>query len=459
MELLNIFSKYKQKIIDSIIVISIVFSAFEIPARLVLNFPIPDILEYIIILISVIFAFHFTIEIQAFYQKFKSKKNILFLWTMRKDVFWLVVDFVSILPYDLLYYYEVFPFNLRFLLLFRVLRILEISRYHLLFTKTTHPLLVSAGKTRLMYLIFWILVVIHFVTCGWIFIKSFEEPIANYGSVYISAFYWTVTTFTTIGYGDITPQSDIERIYVTMVMILGAGIYGYTIGNVAHLLTNIDAAKVQFVQKMERIHAFLSYRGIPKDLQEKILKYYEYLWQNRRGYDESSVLSELPSSIQMKVALFLNKDIFEKIPIFSGANEMIINELALNLKPVIYTPGDIIFRKGEAGDEMYFISRGHVDILDAEAKNVVVTLTEGSFFGEIALLISTPRTATVRASDYCDLYTLNKATFDSVLAMFPEFAKKVQEIANARIKEVQVASKKSKQKQTPKPRTPKKRVS
>ena len=63
---------------------------------------------------------------------------------------------------------------------------------------------------------------------------------------------------------------------------------------------------------------------------------------------------------------------------------------------------------------------------------MLTTLTKGGFFGELILLFVQPRTASIRAVDYCDLYTLDKDTFDHVLAQYPEFAAHIKEQAERR---------------------------
>jgi len=62
----------------------------------------------------------------------------------------------------------------------------------------------------------------------------------------------------------------------------------------------------------------------------------------------------------------------------------------------------------------------------------LTTLKEGDFFGELALLFIQPRTASIRAVDYCDFYTLDKDTFAHVLAQYPEFATHIKEKADKR---------------------------
>src|SRR5262249_23238715 len=97
-----------------------------------------------------------------------------------------------------------------------------------------------------------------------------------------------------------------------------------------------------------------------------------------------------------------------------------------------FTPGDFIFRAGQYGRNMYFISRGTVEIIAPDGKTVLTTFTDGQFFGELALLFSQPRSASVRAVNYCDLYTLDKDTFDRVLTRYQDLAAHIKEAANRR---------------------------
>ncbi|MBN1685627.1 MAG: ion transporter [Spirochaetales bacterium] len=307
---------------------------------------------------------------------------------------------------------------------------------------------VNPAILRLSLLVFWILLAAHVASCGWIFLNETPVGTQNYER-YIRAFYWTITTITTIGYGDITPEGPRQTLYVIFIEILGAGMYGLVIGNIANLIANIDVAKTQYKEKLDKINTFLKYRNIPVDQQRKINDYYNYLWESRRGYDESSVLADLPGPLKQSVLLFLNKEIIEKVPIFEAAGEDLIKDIIVNMEPVVFTPGDYIVRAGEVGFDMYFISRGRVDVMSADETARYATLTAGQFFGEIALLLSMPRTATIKATEYCDLYRLDKETFDGILTRYPDFMKNIQATADARRAEIDArtqAAKKTKQK-------------
>ena len=74
-----------------------------------------------------------------------------------------------------------------------------------------------------------------------------------------------------------------------------------------------------------------------------------------------------------------------------------------------------------------------VVLLGPDGASVVAVLTDGQFFGELSLLSSQPRNATLKAVDYCELYSLDKKTFERVLETFPEFREHIDRVASERL--------------------------
>jgi glucose-6-phosphate 1-dehydrogenase len=127
----------------------------------------------------------------------------------------------------------------------------------------------------------------------------------------------------------------------------------------------------------------------------------------------------------------INRSALQQIPLFHSADAQLLNALVVLLQSRIFSPGQEIVRRGEPGNEMYIISRGQVEILDEQGEPVA-TLQEGNFFGEISLLFSAPRTATVRAKTQCDMFTLSKDDFLDALRDHPEVANIIMEAARTR---------------------------
>jgi glucose-6-phosphate 1-dehydrogenase len=123
-----------------------------------------------------------------------------------------------------------------------------------------------------------------------------------------------------------------------------------------------------------------------------------------------------------------NRSMLEKVPLFQGGSPIFFHNLALMFKPVVYCPGDLIIRKGDPGAEMYFICRGEVEVLDVQGSRIAA-LGAGEFFGELSLLLSQPRNASVRAVTPCDLFVLNQSDFQKVLRDHSDFAGTLREHA------------------------------
>ena len=127
----------------------------------------------------------------------------------------------------------------------------------------------------------------------------------------------------------------------------------------------------------------------------------------------------------------INRNVLENIPLFSDAEPVLLHNLAMMLEPVVFAAGETVIRAGDLGREMYVICRGQVEVLDASGK-FLTTLGEGDFFGELSLLLSMPRVATVRATQPCDLFVLDGVEFDRVLQDHPKFALALLEVAQQR---------------------------
>ncbi len=405
------------------------------PLIVVFQFP----LSVILVIFDIVVTVSFTVDIVIqFNTGFIVRQELV---TDRKQIArrylrgWFILDLIATLPFTWIFASSRYAGLNRVFRFFRLARLFKLFGSSKILNRAKKLSFINPAFMRLFLLVFWILVAAHLIACGWIFIGGPGEY-ATDGETYLEAFYWTVTTLTTIGYGDITPAEPVQFIFVIVIMLIGAAIYGFIIGNIANIIANIDVAKSQFRERVETVDTFLKYRNIPGELQKRIRDYYDYLWESRRGYEESQLLEDLPTSLKTQVAFFLNQDIIEKVPIFKNASREFIRDIILNLQPVIYTPGDQVITAGEIGYEMYFISRGEVDVTNEDGSITYATLTSGQFFGEIALLLSMPRTATVNARVYCDLYVLDKDTFDSILQRYPSFAKKIEQLADERRKEL-----------------------
>lgn len=90
--------------------------------------------------------------------------------------------------------------------------------------------------------------------------------------------------------------------------------------------------------------------------------------------------------------------VLKKIPIFKDLSKKELRAIERILHKRTYKPDEVIFREGDPGVGMYIIEQGHVNIILGKEEKLLAVLSNGEFFGEIALLSETPRTATALAA-------------------------------------------------------------
>ena len=98
---------------------------------------------------------------------------------------------------------------------------------------------------------------------------------------------------------------------------------------------------------------------------------------------------------------------------------------------VSFAAGSVILREGEPGDHMYVVMEGELSILIKD--KVIATASPGEIIGEMALINSAIRTATVIADSDCVLADIDRSSFDSLLKYVPDFTMHVMNVLAGRL--------------------------
>ncbi len=192
----------------------------------------------------------------------------------------------------------------------------------------------------------------------------------RFGSLPLSL-WWAVTTLTTTGYGDAVPETVVGRLIASVVMICGLGVFGLWTG----ILANGFAAE-----------------------------------HRRRNFIQ-------------------NWDLVTRVPFLRNLDPPAIIALTRMLRRIDLAPRTIVVRRGREGDCMYFIAAGEVEV---QVEPQPIRLGPGSFFGEIALLRDSLRTATVATTVASTLLILEVSDFRDFMAHHPELAKAIEKEAARR---------------------------
>ena len=240
------------------------------------------------------------------------------------------------------FYLSVFiSIDLRALRLLRVLRILKLTRYS---PALRTMAAVARKESRAILGALCILVVVVMIASTAIHLLEAPGQPEIFGTI-PDAMWWSIETLTTVGYGDAIPRTAAGRVVGAIVMLLGIGVFV--------MWTSIFAA----------------------------------------GFLEES----------RKEGFVVTWQLVAKVPVFARLDAGRIAEIAELLSPETVPTRFTIIRRGEAGDSIYFIVSGDVEV---DLPDGATHLGPGHFFGEVALIEQTDRQATVTSLTDCQLMRL-----------------------------------------------------
>lgn len=350
---------------------------------------------------------------------------------------------------------------------FRFLGVLRLSRgTHVLRLETVlagELFNFNRGVRRLIVTVVFVPLLSHLAGCLWLFLSNnkhnpnevdswweiAEQNVFNYVGTsvdkYMASILWSVSTLTTVGFGEFTGANSEEYFISCLTCVSGSVISGILIAQTSSIVQDMNEARHQIELRMHSLRAYLRYRRVPKELQIRLLRYFRHLYERRAHFDEKSILESMTSDLRRALSLYLLEDTLQDLDIFRGISDThLVARLLAVLKPMSITSGTIIIRKGEPVTEMYFIVRGTVEVLaselnsnispaDSEIENntrVIATLGAGNHFGELSLGgLAAKRSlhlVTVRAITSADLFSLSQQHLIELAQKFPVFKTRLE---------------------------------
>ncbi|XP_051562830.1 cyclic nucleotide-gated cation channel alpha-3-like isoform X1 [Myxocyprinus asiaticus] len=353
-------------------------------------------------------------------------------------------DMLSMIPTDLLMLKVGYnnP-ELRLNRLFKMARLFEF--FDRTETRTNYP-----NIFRISNLVLYILIIIHWNACiffaisktigfgtdTWVYPNISHPEYGRLARKYIYCLYWSTLTLTTIGETP-PPVRDFEYLFVVADFLIGVLIFATIVGNVGAMISNMNASRAEFQAKIDSIKQYMQFRKVSKDLEARVIKWFDYLWTEKKTCDEKEVLKNLPDKLKAEIAINVHLDTLKKVRIFQDCEAGLLIELVLKLQPQVFSPGDYICKKGDIGREMYIIKEGKLAVVADDGITQFVVLSDGAYFGEISILgikgskAGNRRTANIRSVGYSDLFALSKDDLMEALTEYPDAKKALEEKGKA----------------------------
>ena len=125
-----------------------------------------------------------------------------------------------------------------------------------------------------------------------------------------------------------------------------------------------------------------------------------------------------------------SRALMSRLDLFAGLDDNHLDSIAKLLRPRFVMPHELIVRKGERGDAVFFVASGAAKV---ELPQGSVLLGSGDVFGEMSLITGEPRQADVRSETYTRLLVLRRLDFQHLMLANPDLSAKFSAIAQSRL--------------------------
>jgi len=388
-------------------------------------------------------------------------------WQIAKTYFasWFLIDLISSIPYNVIELaiasddgegsgYNSAMRLARLPRLYRLFRLVKVFkalghyRNVAYMEKVQDCLQINSRLVKLAKFLIIVFFCVHFMGCLWFFsarLSDFEPDSwvvrCNFldestGYQYLAAVYWTVTTTVTVGYGDITARTQLEMVLAIMWMFIGVGFYSFTVGSLSSFLTSIDTRDSLLTTKMAALQEFAKETCISSDVKGRIrdaVRYYTWkmgsVWS-----DKHSLFNEIPRTLQYEVALSMYGGVIKDLQFFPDKGRSFILYFMPILKPVKYSNGEYLYKEGDYADEMFFISKGRVNLVLFPREITYKSYLRGSYIGEIELVKALKRIDNAQVFGDSEFLAVSKQEFLAALEDFPVEAKDIRKMAVERFR-------------------------
>ena len=215
--------------------------------------------------------------------------------------------------------------------------------------------------------------IFHFFVCfhifignhsysNWLILTQSEDK--SLFHVYITSLYFLITTLTTVGYGDITCQSLLERIFQIVILAIGSVFYPYVVSSIGNLIENDSNAKIKQHNDLAMLENIrINYPNLSFKLYSDIYKYLESKGTSLKKYDINSFIETLPFALKNNILFSMYRTTITNFKFFSQNNNSIfIAEVLNHFIPSTSKKNDFLIVEGEMLEEILFLRDGKISL-------------------------------------------------------------------------------------------------
>ncbi|ELK28161.1 Potassium voltage-gated channel subfamily H member 7 [Myotis davidii] len=220
---------------------------------------------------------------------------------------WFLIDMVAAIPFDLLIFGSGSDETTTLIGLLKTARLLRLVRVARKLDRYS-----EYGAAVLMLLMCIFALIAHWLACIWYAIGNVERPYLtdkigwldslgqqigkryndsdsssgpSIKDKYVTALYFTFSSLTSVGFGNVSPNTNSEKIFSICVMLIGSLMYASIFGNVSAIIQRLYSGTARYHMQMLRVKEFIRFHQIPNPLRQRLEEYFQHAWTYTNGID------------------------------------------------------------------------------------------------------------------------------------------------------------------------------
>jgi hypothetical protein len=350
---------------------------------------------------------------------------------------------------------------LRALRALRLAKLLRLMRSNRIMTRLEDALHVQSGVLRLVRFAVVALLLAHWLACGLHLVAQFEgadcswvsavfatqrgdppcmgpppsyDELPSVGTVYITALLWSMQTATTVGYGDVSAQTNAERSYVIAAMLLGGAFFSYVTGSIVSVMASLREREAATSAVMDRVNQFIAVAALPPEIARRLRAYFRFQHLALTSLNSwRPLLDTMSPALRGDVALALHAGWLNRLPLFARAPQSLLIELSFAFRPMSFPPGELLARFGADAmrGSLMIVTRGCVTVRTpyfGRSGHARLRFS-GLLVGEEALWPSRRCASTVTSFSLVDVQAIRVDALLSLIESFPAFKQHCRRVA------------------------------
>ncbi|KAF8663742.1 hypothetical protein HU200_055066 [Digitaria exilis] len=343
---------------------------------------------------------------------------------------WFVFDVCSTFPFhsmSLLFNRHEHSLGLKFL---NALRLWRLRRVSSLFARLEKDIRFNYAVIRCTKLISVTLFAIHCAGCiNYLIADRYPDPRRTWiGAVmpdfreaglwvrYVTSLYWSITTMTTTGYGDLHAENTREMLFGVVYMLFNLWLTAYLIGNMTNLVVHSTSRTRDFRDMVQVASEFAARNQLPKRIEEQMLNHICLRFRTE-GLKQQETLEILPKAMRSSISLYLFFPVVQGCYLFKGVSSGFIQQLVTEMQAEYFAPKEDIVLQNDKPSRLYLLVSGAVDIqafLDG-TEQIYGKAAEGELLGEIGVMTNKPQPFTFRAAKLSQILTISRSKLTDIM--------------------------------------------